>query len=95
MPSISLLTKVANVCHKLHVIVKTETRCKHCGGDGIHWVVDPKSLRDTRIAAGISLRAFAKKLGFTPPYLSDIENGRRACTFTIESAYSELKQKKK
>jgi predicted transcriptional regulator len=82
------------MCHKRTVIVKTETKCKHCGGDGVHWVVNPESLKKTRIAAGISLRAFAKQLGFTPPYISDIENGRRACTFIIESAYSALKLKK-
>jgi transcriptional regulator with XRE-family HTH domain len=34
-------------------------------------------IRDARVAAGTSLREFAKKVGITPSYQSDIENDRR------------------
>src|SRR5579859_2716572 len=34
-------------------------------------------LRDARVAADLSLRDLAKKLGITPSYISDIENNRR------------------
>lgn len=77
------------------VIIKTKISCKACGGSGTHWIVEPRSLKQTRMEAGISLRQMAKKLHFSAPYLSDVENGRRACTLTIESAYSELSLAKK
>lgn len=34
-------------------------------------------IRDSRVAAGTSLREFARTLGITPSYQSDIENDRR------------------
>jgi transcriptional regulator with XRE-family HTH domain len=34
-------------------------------------------IRDARVAAGQSLREFARNLGITPSYQSDIENDRR------------------
>ncbi len=34
-------------------------------------------IRDARVAAGQSLREFARTLGITPSYQSDIENDRR------------------
>jgi len=34
-------------------------------------------IRDARVATGVSLREFSKKLGITPSYQSDIENDRR------------------
>jgi transcriptional regulator with XRE-family HTH domain len=34
-------------------------------------------IRDARVAAGTSLREFARSLGITPSYQSDIENDRR------------------
>jgi transcriptional regulator with XRE-family HTH domain len=34
-------------------------------------------IRDARVAADMSLREFAKKVGITPSYQSDIENDRR------------------
>lgn len=35
------------------------------------------ALRRERVAAGIALRAMARQLGVSAPYLSDIELGRR------------------
>lgn len=77
------------------VISRITIKCRACNGTGTHVVADPESLKQARVKAGISLRQLADKLGFTAPYLSDIERGRRACTFIIESAYNELKPKKK
>ena len=76
------------------MIELVEVKCKECGGKGTRQVVLPESLKQARIAAGISMRSLAKRLGFTAPYLSDIENGRRRCTFEIEEAYTMLKPKK-
>ncbi len=64
--------------------------CKSCSGTGKVKVLDYTSLREARNAKKISLRKFAKQLGFTAPYLSDIELGRRNCTKQIEEAYSKL-----
>jgi predicted transcriptional regulator len=54
--------------------------CKTCSGTGK--MVDDAQvgthLRGIRTKAGISLRDMAKRLGCTPPYVSDLENGRRA-----------------
>ena len=37
-------------------------------------------LRETRIAAGLTLHALARGLGVSAPFLSDVEHGRRALT---------------
>lgn len=76
------------------MIRKVRIQCAACAGSGGLNVIDPISLRETRQAAGISLREFAKRIKFTAPYISDIENGRRNCTLQIEEAYSQLKPKK-
>lgn len=89
-----MLTNKAYTVKSCRVIAKTQIECKHCRGRGTLSIVEPESLRLTREDAGLSLRQFAKQVGFTPPYISDIENGRRACTFEIEEAYSKLKPKK-
>ena len=36
-----------------------------------------EEIRDARVATGVSLREFARNLGITPSYQSDIENDRR------------------
>lgn len=72
------------------MIDKIVIECKKCGGCGKVSITVPESLKKARVAAGISLRTFAKRIGFTAPYISDIENGRRACTNEIEEYYSLL-----
>lgn len=34
-------------------------------------------IRDLRMSRGISLRSFAKLMGYTAPFISDLELGRR------------------
>jgi len=63
--------------------------CQKCYGGKVK-LVEGESLRYLREARGISIRAFAKRLGFSAPYLSDIELGKRACTPKILKAYSKL-----
>lgn len=66
---------------KLHV------KCQHCLGSGLVSIVSGEVLRAHRKSLGWSLRGFAAHLGFTPPYVSDIELGRRRATETIVEAY--------
>lgn len=61
--------------------------CPGCHGRGTVEIVDAAKLRAVRVASGVSLRELAKRLGFTAPYLSDIERGRRNCTVPILMEY--------
>lgn len=72
------------------VIKHSKVRCPKCNGAGVFIVVDPGSLRTRRQRAGVSLRTFAKAIGLSAPYLSDVEHGRRNCTNKIEAEYAKL-----
>jgi len=39
-----------------------------------------RRIRDLREKSGMSLRRLAKEMGFTPPFISDLERGRRNWT---------------
>lgn len=65
-----------------------ERRCPRCGA--LEQIVNPVWLRHQRTSAGVSLRAFAKRLGFSAPYVSDIERGQRGVTSKIKAAYEQL-----
>ena len=75
---------------KLPTITHYIVECQHCGGAGRLSVVCHESIRKRRKAAGISLREMARRTGFTAPYISDVERGRRTCTGKIEKAYKAL-----
>ncbi len=62
-------------------------------GVGTRVIPNVEALRPAREKKGISLGTFAKKLGFSAAYLSDIERGRRACTPQIFYAYEALTKK--
>jgi transcriptional regulator with XRE-family HTH domain len=47
-------------------------------------------IRKTRVAGGRSLREFAKALGITPSYQSDIENDRRVPSEEVLKKIAEL-----
>jgi transcriptional regulator with XRE-family HTH domain len=53
--------------------------CPQCNGTGR--CLDDRAvgaaMRQVRIAAGLSLRGVAKRLGVSAPYVSDLELGRR------------------
>ena len=69
--------------------------CKSCNGTGreIDQAALGESYRKMREKTGMSLRDMAKALGFTPPYVSDVERGRRAWSAKLEAAYrAALKQ---
>ncbi len=71
---------------------KVPTRsCSHCGGTGRE--MDPvaigKQLRELRQKAGMSLRTVADRLGFTAPYISDLERGNRSFTQELAAKYRE------
>lgn len=65
-----------------------EAPCPRCGAP--HRVVNPLWLRWQRETAGLSQREFGALIGFSAPYLSDLERGRRDCTLVIREAYERL-----
>jgi predicted transcriptional regulator len=66
----------------------TKQPCRHCGTPQA--VVSHVWLRWRRQAAGVTLRTLADGLGFSAPYLCDIEYGRRPCTPKVRAAYEAL-----
>lgn len=64
--------------------------CDHCNATGMVERVNPKWLREMRQSAGISLRAMAKRLDISAPFLSDVELGRRNPNIAILKAYGAL-----
>ena len=65
-----------------------ERPCRTCGTP--HAVVNGMWLRAVRQAAGLSLREMAARLGFSTPYVCDVELNRRNCTPQIRKAYEQL-----
>lgn len=76
------------------MLEKESIVCDACDGYGSYAIVKPSALRKAREAAGISLREMARRMDFSPPYLSDVEKGRRRCTALIEAHYETLQPKK-
>ena len=72
---------------KLHKTVQ----CPGCKGKGSVEIINTDALRSIREASGLSLRKMAERLGFSAPYISDIERGRRACTLKIAGEYNLLR----
>lgn len=63
--------------------------CPTCGGHGK--VPDPRTigslLKTERKAKGLSLREIARRMEFTPAYISDLEHGRRAWGAKLRRSY--------
>lgn len=73
--------------------MKLERRvCPHCRGRGETFVPAAGELRRRRESEGLSLREVARRLGFSAPYLSDVELGRRNATEAILGAYECLRR---
>lgn len=64
--------------------------CTGCKGTGRIEIINTKALRQARERKGITLREMARRLGFSAPYISDIELGRRHCPPTVAMDYQEL-----
>lgn len=58
------------------------TKCKRCGGTGeeLDHTLVGAMVRERREAAGLTLRKVAARSGWSAPYLSDLEHGRRNWT---------------
>lgn len=56
---------------------KRRTRRTDCFGNNTPMRTLGELLRESRVAAGISLRTLASEMEITPSYMSDIENDRR------------------
>lgn len=67
----------------------TDQPCPTCGT--ARSIVNPTWLRAARESAKLGLRQLADKLGYSAPYLSDVERGRRNCTPRVRKAYEALK----
>lgn len=67
----------------------TEEPCPTCGSP--RSIINPKWLRTAREAANVAQSDLAKRLGYSAPYLCDIELGRRNCTPRVRKAYEALK----
>jgi hypothetical protein len=65
-----------------------ETPCPRCGSPKS--VVDGAWLRERRELAGVTLREMGRRLGFSAPYLSDVEWNRRNRLPAIVKAYEAL-----
>lgn len=63
--------------------------CPHCGGEGLE--VDQMgsgaAMRNRRVAAGVTARDMAQRLGYSDQYIGDLELGRRHWKATIAAAY--------
>lgn len=62
--------------------------CPTCHRD--RRVVDGAWLRQQRKRSGLSLRELARRIGVSPPYLSDVELNRRGRTAKIVEVYAVL-----
>ena len=69
-----------------------EAACPTCHQGRL--VVNHRWLRLRREAAGILMREFARKVGLSAAYISDIELGRRNCRPEILTQYEALVPKK-
>lgn len=47
-------------------------------------------MREARIRSGISLREMARRLGYSAPFVSDLELGRRNWTEELEAKYAAI-----
>ena len=72
------------------------TLCKTCEGEGrvkcgdCHGSGEVVDIRRIRKSAGISLRTFADRLGYSASYVCDVELGRRRLTSRLFHAYEAL-----
>ena len=64
------------------------TKCPWC--DHPVYVVNGAWLRARRKQYRISLRAFARQVDLSAPYIGDIELNRRGCSHEIQMAYERL-----
>ena len=64
--------------------------CPHCGSEIRQ--VSGRWLRERRSVAGVSLREMARQVGFSAPYLSDIERGNRKPPETVVATYDALRR---
>lgn len=66
----------------------THEACSKCGTP--RTVLNGAWLRERRIKAGYTLRDFAKRVGKSAPYISDIERNRRNCLPAMRDAYENI-----
>ena len=67
----------------------TTTTCPRCYGTGTDpdWRATGAARKAARIAAGITARLVAKRMGVKPPFLCDLESGKRRFTLARLAAH--------
>lgn len=68
-----------------------DKKCPHCLGSGkvIDHTIVGRDCRNWRLSDRVSLRALAKELKVSAPYLSDLELGRRNWSSELIGRYFE------
>jgi len=66
----------------------THGACPTCGTP--RTIINGRWLRHERQRAGLTLREMARRLGFSAPYICDVELNRRNCSPKIRAAYEGL-----
>lgn len=72
------------------ILKYTMRYCPKCGGVGQIAKVAPRSLKQVRCHAGLTIKQLADKLGVSTSLLHKVEEGIRTCTPEIERAYARL-----
>lgn len=72
---------------------KRTKACHCCDGSGkeLNHVVIGAEMRALRHKVGLSLQEMANRMGFTKPYLSDLERGKRNWNDDLIAAYRKAK----
>jgi len=65
-----------------------KTKCRECGGN--RKTLNGAWLRFKRLKCGMNQRDFGMMIGFSSPYLSDLETNRRECPASLVKIYNKL-----
>ena len=82
--------KVKASNHKPSSNLLISSVCARCKGTGKFMLPDRIAMRRLRKSKGLSVRAMAKRLKVSAPFVSDVELGRRGGPAHVLQAYQKL-----